>query len=286
MSFLRRVQLTAQTDSPTFNEVYGSTTDVSALKIAFDVAGDISSEDPSSTITITNLSRDTEQQFKNIVLLPEEQRLGSRVKQVVLSAGYHGGDFGELLTSNIARLESVQKAENRETTLHLIRRQPALTPYLKSYAENQTLRLLINDIADEFGLTLEGDIYIPGKFKPKPSFQSNVKSALNCILKGTDLRWVLDTDRLILLPPFNETTSESITWNSSTGIDAPTPLDLENGRVGVEVRFRLSHKIKLGAEVTVQGDNVQGVFKVNDFRHSGDSWDGSFETICECYEVE
>ena len=285
MSFLRRVELTAQTDSPTFNEVYGSTTDLSALRISFDVAGDISSEDPSSTVTITNLSHHTEQQLKNIVLLPEEQRLGSQVKQVVLSAGYFNADFGELITSNLARIESVQKGEDRETTLHLIRRQPALTPYLKSYGDDQTLRFLIRDFANEFDLVLEGEEYIPGKFKPKPSFQSNAKSALQFILRGTGLRWILDMDRLIILPSDSETVAGSLVWNQNTGIDAPSPIDLESGRSGFELRFRLTHKIQLGAEVQVRSSNVEGTFKVNDFRHQGDNWDGQYETICECYEV-
>jgi hypothetical protein len=260
---------------------FGTAVELANLRIAFDVEMTRTAATNTAKIEVWNLSRNTRDKLKE------------RNARVRLLAGYSSNTGLELLFNGQAQFilhESLPpdiittfECQDGAEELRQVRG-------ILSYGNNTPARQVINDIAGQLGLPIKFITPINGIFESGYSFYGQIKNALAEVTQRFDLEWSLQNGQLQILKRGEDAETIPVFINEKNGlIRAPEQINYQNGQLNdiigeQEPQWRITTllrpKIVPASRVFVESRFINGIFSVDNVRHSGDTrGDNWFTTV-------
>ena len=238
-------------------------------RIRFSLARESDETAPSGEITIWNLAR------------PTEDRIFERGASVKLDAGYPStiatlfdGHVEKIVRerAELARLTRITltgqatNAGQRSDKISII--HPTATPI--------SLRELAAYFVRDLGLTLGPQDAIDASLTVQNwTWAGPTIPGLNVICRRANVTWYED-DGVVRFNRIGELQSDAvtITLTPDSGLIGSPAVTEE----GVRCRSFLQPLARVGAQVDVRSENVDGSYKLVSLVHRGDNWDGEFVT--------
>jgi hypothetical protein len=142
------------------------------------------------------------------------------------------------------------------------------------------VKQVINELVLSMGLTQGPIIGVPNtQYANGITLQGLTKDRLDEVCKSHGLRWSIQ-DGAVQIVPENKTTLDTVVVMSpDTGlIGSPNKT-----KDGVEFKSLLQPVLKPGKRVKIESLFINGIFKIANVGHSGDSKEGDFITECEAF---
>ena len=138
----------------------------------------------------------------------------------------------------------------------------------------------IDELIKAMDLTKGPVIGVPkGQYANGVTLQGLAKDRLDEICKSNGLRWSIQDGSIQIIPEKMTTLDSVIIVAPDTGMIG-SPNKTKNG---VEFKTLLLPVLKPGKRVKIESKFINGIFKVANVAHSGDSRQGDFVTECEAF---
>lgn len=264
------------------------------MRITFDVQKDVESEPNENSIKIYNLSAETRKAVEKPNL------------RCVLYAGYAEENEPTLLCSgDIATAYSYRDGGDWVTELFVLDGLIEIrdTAVSLGYAGGVSSQLILNDIAGQMGLKLiAGEELIERKWANGFSFYGAARTALNKIVAGTGLEWSVQNGELQVVNKARTTRRQGVVLAVDTGlIGSPERVreaarskqadendkksakkqnvePSQQAKDGWNVRSLLLPQINPADKVKIESLTVEGWFRAESVKHTGDSHSGEWQT--------
>lgn len=148
----------------------------------------------------------------------------------------------------------------------------------KGYPPNAKLDKILKDLGTSLGLAKSvfkdvPDITIANGFTSIGLVRDN----LDVLTKSYGLEWSIQDDALQVIPEGAPTADKVILISSDSGL-VGSPKKTKNG---IEFESLIQPSLKPGRQVQIKSNLINGVFKLRNVTHEGDSTSGSFLSKCE-----
>lgn len=240
------------------------------LKIAFKIEKFSDSTPNKADVTITNLSKSSQDFIKK----------GMRLS---LTAGYKS-DYGLIFTGNIDKINSVKNGTDWDTKIEIKDggKEFRNTMISKSFSPNTTISTVINDIIKELGFSKGNIRGIPsGKFSNGTSLNLPAKQVLDNYAKSYNFTYTVNDGVIHFLAGNNTINSMAILLKSDSGlIGSPEPTEK-----GIKVRSLLRWNIYPVALIRIESEKIKGNFKAGNITHTGDSFGNDWYSDIEVFPI-
>ena len=266
--------------------------EISELRIQFDIEKTAKKNPNKSSIKIYNLVKSTREELEK----PDTRCL--------LYAGYKDGDGALLLFSGsvtfawskfelpdiVTELELGDgAAEIRDTTISV------------GYGKNVKSTQILNDVAKKMGVALTLPSDAPERaWENGLSYYGSARTLLDKVTKGTGLEWSIQNGNLQVIKAGMVTTRQGIVLSSDSGlIGSPErerkakegTAEVKDSKKkkqtvktaakhydGWSVKTLLLPQLNPGDRVKLESRDVNGVFRIQEIKHSGDSHGGDWQS--------
>ena len=142
------------------------------------------------------------------------------------------------------------------------------------------VKQVINELVDATGLTKGSITGIPeAQYANGITLQGLAKDRLDDVCASHDLNWSIQDGAIQIVPKKKTTLDEIIVVSPDTGlIGSPSKT-----KEGIEFKTLLQPTLKPGKRVKIESLFINGIFKLKNVTHGGDSKDGDFFTECEAF---
>lgn len=270
---------------PTFNrQLRATSTDrtiIRDLRVTFDIEKTLKKDPNSAEITVYNLAERTRFRFQEKPL------------HVRLDAGYDG--FLERVFSGDLRwAESRHEGVDWETRMQLGDGDRAVRfgHVSRSFKGGVTIRTALTEAAKEMGFTLPNSVTASdtaGQYVSGLSLHGNAGDELTRLLTPLGLAWSVQDGRLQILNERTTRPGEALLIAQDTGmIGTPEYGAPEKKGKPPVLTFRTLLKPALmpGGKVKLETTSINGVFRVERVRHSGDTHGEDWTSEVECRQVQ
>ena len=244
---------------------------VDRLRISFEIRVESQGDPSPSTIAITNLAESTVAQL----VTPATVRL---------SAGYRGHPLDQVFSGQTTRIEHPFEGRDRLSILTLggTNRQSRTAVILTAaYQGVVSLRAVVADIVQRLGLPVGPVDAIPDIGVEDYVYAGKAQDALTSLLRPRGVEWYEVDGEMRFRRRGVAPTRVGFVLSEATGmIGSP-----ERTEKGVRARMRLNALVHLDQRVQVDSQRLRGVFKVITITHTGDTWDGEWQTAVEAVTV-
>ena len=246
------------------------------LRVAFNLEREIDKVQDKGQVSIYNLNDE------------HEERIYQRGREIQLIAGYPT-TAAIIFQGNVQRIHRAREGLAKITKISLgdhVRKNTVLGGvYDRSWEGPVPVRDIAADIIRQ-GLKLS-----PGPLGAIPAdatfvnFYWGAQSAavaLSRLLDSVECVW-FEQDGVVRINSVGSLQSDapSIVVSPQTGlIDVPIATD-----EGAECRMFLNPAVRLGCLLTIEARVLSGRYKVVAVKHTGDNWQGKFETLCDLRPV-
>lgn len=156
----------------------------------------------------------------------------------------------------------------------------------KSYKEEVTLKQVVKDVIDSFGLSRGKQEEIPDqKFQNGLSLSGLSRDILDKLVKKAGLEWNIQDGELQIISSNKSTGEEAVVLTSKTGLIG----SVNKTDDGVEFTSLLQAKLKPGRavqlEIIEKQKPIMKNYRVNKVIHTGNSITGPWYSQCEAIEI-
>lgn len=262
--------------------------EITELRIQFDIQKTAKKNPNHSTIKVWNLQPDTRKELEK----PDTR--------CVLYAGYKEDEGALLLfqgdvTYAWSKIEGPDiitefelgdgSKEIRDTTISV------------GYAKNVKSKTVLNDVSQQMGLPLTLPSNAPERaWQHGLSYYGSAATLLDKVTQATNLEWSIQNGNLQVIERRGVTTRQGIELAVDSGLiysperireskkevkKKPNTQDLEYGEQGVDgwrVKTLLMPVLLPGDRVKLTSRFVEGIFRIEEIKHSGDSHEGDWQS--------
>jgi hypothetical protein len=237
-------------------------------------------------LEIWNLSDDT------------RNRIRETDDAVVVSAGY-AQDTGEqvLFTGRVASVahryvspDIVTRIESGDGITELRESRSAVS----FSGPGASLPEIVRKLADDFGLEIRDSIDVPRiRWTEGLSYAGPTRNAMTSVLDRAGFEWSVQNGYLQIIRRGDANTKPAVVIRSDTGLlssparinQIETALEGTKRNPGWAFRCLLNPRIEPGGLVQLNSRDVDGLFRVNNVRHSGDMHGDEWSSLVEVSEL-
>jgi hypothetical protein len=270
---------------------------IDKLRMSFDVEKSITSDPNKATIQIYNLNNDSIENIKKDDLITFRAGYDPGV---VLMPG--GAELPIVYRGNISFVESGRRGPDRITTIECGDTSSGLgvanvtwaadTPIEDAFNKaKETFENLATEVQESFGSILslivnratshissEPETATPN-FLNGFSFKGKMRDMLDNISDKTSTDWSIQDNKLQLVPRDGWLDDVFIMRQGSGLIEEPKKT--ENGWL---IRSLLRADMLVGARMELESSTANGLFKIVKLNHTGDNFEGQWQTSAEVVE--
>jgi hypothetical protein len=163
-----------------------------------------------------------------------------------------------------------------------------------SFERGATVAQVLEAITDQLGLPvrpIEVDLQVP--LRGGYSHVGGIGKALDDMTKQANAIWSIQNGEILILEQGQPVPGEVALISPDSGmIASPEPIDEElsfdrvggPAKTGYTVRALLQPQIEPGQQVRIESAEVQGLFRVEEIEHKGDTEGPEFESILKLYQ--
>ena len=263
---------------------------VEGLRIIFDVTKDAKASSNIARIQIYNLTKETRQTFQELT------------DQVIIRAGYADESLDEIFHGDLVSISHPKGDGDVVTTIEANDGQKALRDSYSSvsYAENSSLKQVIQDLAKQMGLPVKSVDYLnliqDQKFLQGFSFSGPTKAALDKVTARAGLEWSVQGNQLQILKrggvvPRDPSQIPLVTPSQGLigspermqRIKAESP---EKKPPGWLIKTVLIGRLEPGGQIGLQCEDVPqaSAFRIESVHHRGDTHGDEFTSLTEALD--
>ena len=262
--------------------------EITSLHIQFDIEKTAKKNPNKSTVKVWNLSKQTRTQLEK----PDTR--------CILYAGYKD-DLGAILIFKGTVTDAWSKVEGpdiiTEFELGDGSKEIRDTTISKGYSKNVKSKTILTDVAKEMGMSLVLPSNAPEReWQHGFSYYGSASKLLDKVVSATGLEWSIQNGDLQVIQKGMVTTKQGIELAVDSGLiysperiraskkevrKKPNTQELETGKQGVEgwrVQTLLMPMLNPGDRVKLKSKFVEGVFRVEEIRHTGDNMAGEWKS--------
>lgn len=260
----------------------GGGVEITDLRISFSIEKTSDKNPNTNKVSVWNLTRATRKQLEK----PDTK--------IILYAGY-AEDRGPLLIfqGGISYASSKRDGPDIITEFELKDggQEYRDTTISKGYNKGVKSTQVLNDAAKQMGLPLNLASNLPEReWKNGLSYYGSARGLLDKVTKGTGLEWSIQNGNLQVIEKGMVTTRQGIEIAVDSGMVGSPERERENkGETkkkgsaqqqwdGWKVKTLLMPDINPGDRVMLKSMDVEGVFRVESLTHTGDNWEGDWQT--------
>jgi hypothetical protein len=259
----------------------------SVFRISFSIKKTGTSDKNTCTLQIYNLSKET----RNVLNIP-----GSLL---TVNAGYDNAET--IFVGNIYYTTSkksypdiifVIEAKDGEDALELTRDSV-------SFKEGVSIKQILKAVQNKFKIALKTDIkkliFDNKSYGSGFCFTGKLKGLLDTICKDANLQWSVQNNQLKFYNNRSLDYTTTIYINQDTGmINSPERIKISKGEKtdkveidGICIVSLLQPKAEPGGVIEVSSEEIgeKKQFKIDTVEHSGDNFDGDFQSTIEAVEI-
>lgn len=269
-SFGRNARLTLyQARSGAFASYLTESLVIEQLRMQFAIELQLGGDPNTCDITITNLNADSRAWL---------QRKGVHA---ILDAG-HDGEYRQLFRGDLRSTAPIRTATDRDVLLQLGdgARAYRYARVSRSFREGTPIRDLVSEAAAAMQLPLSADVLDRVEFDKRlvlgDVVQGLAKDELTRLLAPLGYTWSIQRGVLQILNQTDVRGDQALVFD--TGVDSGVigspslrPGKLGSGRPSLAMQVLLRPDVVPGARIEVRSVDVQGHFKIEKVRHTGDT---------------
>lgn len=247
---------------------------ITDLRVKFDVRKDIESNKNYAKISIFNLGENTRNRIssENLALVLLKAGYLNNVGLVAVGEGnvtdvIHEFKAPEIIT-NLYCKDGFKSIKNQNVTL--------------SFSDKTPLSSVINTIVAKMGVGVRYANYDKSAtFKTGYSYVGSVSNALDDLAAQFDFTWSIQNGELQILAKNTSTGIQSVHLSESTGlIETPTRRVklADDTTVRHQLSCLLQPQLEVGDLLSVESKTLNGVFKIEQLQHAGDTHDSAWTT--------
>jgi hypothetical protein len=240
---------------------------VSELRVKFEVRKNIESNKNFANVSIYNLSNDSRNRISSDALNLLILKAGylNNVGLVTICKGnitdvIHEFKTPEIIT-NLYCKDGFKSIKNKNITL--------------SFSENTRLSRVIEVITSKLGLPVKFANYDKSAFfKTGYACVGSISEVLDDLSKQFDFDWSIQNGEVQILNKNTSTSIQSVFLSTATGlIETPTRLVrlADDTTTRYQITALLQPNLEVGDLISVESKTLNGVFKVQQLTHSGDT---------------
>lgn len=266
----------------------GTGFEVTYNRIVFDVEKTDDASANRGRVEIVNLTKATRDRIKKLT------------DAMIIRAGYAEASGREVLfRGQIAHVEHRFQSPDWITRLETGDGLKALREARSSlsFSAGADAMEIVKKLTDDFGIPLRDKIDVPRiRWSQGFSYAGPTRDGLRKVLDRLGYDYSVQNETLQIIPKGGATGREAVLISSATGlISSPVPIndqdtDLDESKVkklpGYAFRCLLQPRIEPGCAVRLESRDVQGYFRVNTVKHSGDTHGEDWVTEVEVSELK
>lgn len=252
------------------------------LRISFNVEKTDTESANKAEIQIYNLTDDT------------SNKIGKAGNFVIIKAGYIDEGINNLFFGNVTY--SLSKKTGTEKILQIqavdgVNNIQDINITV-TYNAGTTIQKIFNDMVLLYGLPLTNtNLILPGQYVNGYVFTGKVKDALSQVLGRLNLSWTIQNNQLVVIESDKAIERTGLLISPNTGligspeilIDTDTE-PTEEPPVKYKIKCLLFPQLFPGVEFKLQSEKVNGTFKIETAKFTGDNYEGDF--VCELEAVQ
>ena len=248
---------------------------ISKLRMSFNIVYDTQPFNPGSIINLFNLGRET------------AAKLSERGTEVRLSVAYRGLDelgppLNLVILGEVRTVQHEQQGTDRVTTLTLGGADAKLkdSQTVRNYDGLVKLPGLVQTIVAADMRLAVGDIStLPDETLFEWAWSGKSSDALTSLLEPRDLRWFEFKREVRFSTPAVPVIEHTVQIDSAHGlVGSPSVTDK-----GARARVLLDPTIEVGMLARLRSEQIDGLYKIVQLLHRGDSWQGDNQTELELH---
>ena len=242
---------------------------IERLRTAFEIRQTATASKTPSTITVTNLSPDVAGQIDK----------GAAVR---LRGGYVGSPLDVIYEGEIERVDEERSGLERQTRLLLgAVRQASRTAavFARAYPGLLSLPTIVSQIAESLEMPTGPLDAIPDLEIQDYVTIGKAEDALTGLLRPRGVEWFVADGVIQFSAQGRAGRPLGLVISEATGLIG-SPSRTEDG--GARAKVRLNPLLRLGGQVRIASQVLQGDYKITALVHKGDTWDGAWATEVEC----
>lgn len=256
------------------------------VRIVFEVDKTDAQDANRARLEILNLSDDT------------RNRIRETDDAIIIRAGY-AQDTGEevLFTGRVASVEHryappdiITRIESGDGITELRESRSSVS----FSGPGASLTLIVRKLADDFGLEIRDSIDVPRiRWTEGLAIAGPTRDAMTKVLDRAGYEWSVQNGYLQVIPRGGANTKPAVVIRSDTGLlssparinQVEENLDETKRKPGWAFRCLLNPRIEPGGLVQLESRDVQGLFRVNNVRHAGDTHGEEWSSQVEVSEL-
>lgn len=260
------------------------TTEITGLRMAFDVKRSLSKEPNTAEVTIYNLNAQ------------HRAALQDKGNQLIVEAGY-GKELAVLFRGTIRTATSVHQGPDWITKVHsgdgeVEYRQKRV---VESFKPGTPIKTVVKTVCQRIGLSagateqaIDAATWRGGRtqFTQGMTLTGPAERVLTSLLDGAGLEWSIQDGQLQILPLGTALNADLVHLDKTSGL-VGSPEIGEKEKKGkkfhvLKVTSLLNAKICPGRKLSLDALLVKGNYRVDKVQHAGDTHDRPFYSIAEC----
>ncbi len=263
---------------------------VEGLRISFDVTKDTKTAANQARVYIYNLSKQTRDSFRELT------------DQIIIRAGYDDESLDEIFHGDITSISHPKSSGDVVTTIFSNDGQKALRESYSnlSYAENTSMKQIIQDLSKEMGLPIKSTDYLntiaDQTFLQGFAFNGPTKAAMDKVTHRGGLEWSIQGNQLQILKrggvvPKSPSQIPVVTptqglIGSPDRIQRISEESPEKKPPGWKIKSLLIGRLEPGGQIGLQCDDVPQAtaFRIETVHHRGDTHGDEFSSLTEALD--
>ncbi len=278
--------------NPQFFDQLPNAIEIENLRVQFEIEKSLDKEPNKCTVTVTNASPSTRVDLQAKPLI------------VLVQAGYDG-ELRYLFKGDLRYGFSHQDGTEWLTEMQLADGDRAYryAQISKSYRKGMTVVSALRDCAKSMGLAIDTNTAISpelqAEFASGRSLWGDTRDELTRLLAPYGYQWSIQNGRLTILKDGQTTPGQAIVVAEHTGMIGSPEFSVpeqaaasssgkprKNNYPKLQIRMLLYPELTPGMTINVQANAINGMFRVERVKHTGDTADdGEWETAIEAKAV-
>lgn len=239
---------------------------IRAMRVQFKIEKHIGNHPNKASITVTNLAPETRAAFSKVPLI------------VQLDAGYDG-QLQRVFAGDLRVGDTIHKGPDVETTLEMGDGDTAYQfgHLSKSYSSGSKMIETVKDALGALGLPPPPGIdqiqELQGAFAGGATFHGPAQKALTTVMTRVGMSWSIQDGKAVLLRDGEVRPGQAVVISEKTGMIGSPKLSAPKKpgeALKLHVRKVLDARIVAGGTVSVESQDVNGLFRVEHLEHVGD----------------
>jgi hypothetical protein len=254
--------------------------EVRDLRCAFKVKKDSGPKPNTADLVISNLSAAT------------RGRINVKGAPLIIQAGY-ATNLSTIFSGTVRTVDQIREGANWNTTIRSGDGEHAyqFATVSSSYAPGTPVRAVLSNLLDSLGLDVgiakTVVAQINGEYVKGFATHGKAVRALDEILGALGYEWSIQDERVQVLKKGEPTREEAVVIGPTTGLVGSPQMgsgeEVKKHAGLVKLKSLLQPRFKPGGKVFVQSDGVNGVFRILNVDHTGDThgadWFSELEAV-------